>query len=75
MSSALCMDGEIGKRPSRSGSFGPENDAGSQSVLARSAGEDTVAGLRFVGGTACCACAERFFHRRNYMNALTFRFL
>jgi len=75
MSSALCMDGEIGKWPSRFSSSGPENNVGSQSVLAWSTGEDTIEGLRFVGGTACCACAKRFFHRRNYMNALTFCFL
>ena len=75
MSSALCMDGEIGKRSLRFGSPKPENDAGIQSVLARSAGEDTVAGLRFVGGTASRAYAEWFVHRRNYMNTLTFRFL
>ena len=75
MSSELFMDCKIGKRASRSGSLGPENDAGIQSVLARSAGQGTVEGLRFVGGTDRFACAERCFHRRNYMNDLTFRFL
>ena len=75
MFSEVSMDGKIRKWASVARSRRSENAVRGQSVLARSAGEGTVAGLRFVGGTYRCAFARRESSRCSHMSFIAFRSL